>query len=419
MPDNDEERTVTPRLRFPEFRNTPGWQARKLGDFITERDERASSDIPLYSLTIESGVTAKTERYERSFLVADETDAYKVVRPNDFAFNPMNLRFGAIGRHSEQRPVALSKYYNIFNCDRTVDSVFCDIYFRSDVMVALYDRIATGSLIEKRRVHFDRFLRLDILFPSTVEQQKIADCLTSLDACVAAQGRKVKALKAHKKGLMQQLFTREGETLPRLRFPEFRDAPEWESQTLGNIVKISKGKGVAKADVVENGKTPCIRYAELYTCYGEIISDVRSRTDTHVNNLVLSEAGDVIIPASGETKEDIATCACVLDAGVALGSDLNVLRSDIDGCFLSYYLNGSKRAELAKVAQGDTVAHLYPSQISQLAINFPSDLPEQQRIADCLSALDARTTAEGEKLAGLKLHKKGLMQKLFPSPEGD
>lgn len=200
------EGETLPRLRFPEFRDADDWEERKLGGFITERSERASSEVPLYSLTIEAGVTAKTERYERSFLVSDETDAYKVVRPGDFAFNPMNLRFGAIGRHSGHLPVSLSKYYNIFSCDRSVDSSFCDIYFRSDVMVALYDRIATGSLIEKRPVHFDRFLKLDIPFPSRGEQQRIAACLSSLDARLAAEEGKLAALKTHRKGLMQQLF---------------------------------------------------------------------------------------------------------------------------------------------------------------------------------------------------------------------
>ena len=200
-----------PQLRFPKFRKAGEWELRRLSDFISERSEMASADIPLFSLTIDAGVTAKTERYERSFLVTDESDAYKVVLPNDFAFNPMNLRFGAIARHSGQHPVSLSKYYNIFRCDRSVDSHFCHVYFRSDPMVALYDRIATGSLIEKRRVHFDRFLKLDIRFPKLAEQQRIAACLSSLEEQIAAQSRKIESLKQHKKGLMQQLFPSAGE----------------------------------------------------------------------------------------------------------------------------------------------------------------------------------------------------------------
>jgi type I restriction enzyme, S subunit len=200
------EGETLPRLRFPEFRNGLGWDKRRLGDFIHERCEIAEGTVPLYSLTINEGVTAKTDRYERSFLVTNKEDAYKLVLPNDFAFNPMNLRFGAIGRHSGSEPVALSKYYNIFFCDESVDPRFCEIYFRSDGMVAYYDVMATGTLIEKRRVHFDRFLGFSIPFPQIEEQQRIADCLSALDARIVAEVDKLAALKTHKKGLMQQLF---------------------------------------------------------------------------------------------------------------------------------------------------------------------------------------------------------------------
>lgn len=200
------EEETRPRLRFPEFQNNGEWEMRELSDFITERSEYPKEKVPLFSLTIEDGVTPKTERYERSFLVNDETDAYKLVLPNDFAFNPMNLRFGAIGRHSGTEKVAVSKYYNIFSCDKTVDSRFCEMYFRSERMVAFYDDRAIGSLIEKRRVHFAAFLKFNIHFPQLPEQQRIAACLSSLDALITAEAQKLEALKTHKKALMQQLF---------------------------------------------------------------------------------------------------------------------------------------------------------------------------------------------------------------------
>ena len=131
----------------------------------------------------------------------------------------------------------------------------------------------------------------------------------------------------------------------------------------------------------------------------------------------MSRAGDVIVPASGETKEDIATSAVVLRAGVALGGDLNIIRLDADGRFFSYYLSGAKRRTLAKVAQGDTVVHLYPRQLEQLCVAIPVDKNEQQRVADCLSLLDTQITAESNQLAALKTHKQGLMQQLFAAPD--
>jgi len=273
-----------------------------------------------------------------------------------------------------------------------------------------------GSVFDS--INKDQIEKLRLSWPADrAEQQEIAECLTSLDELIAAQGRKVETLKAHKRGLMQQLFPREGETRPRLRFPEFRNAPEWELHRLGDIASISKGKGISKADIAVEGRTPCIRYGELYTLYGEVIEQPLSRTNLPVKELVLSQAGDVIVPASGETKEDIATSAAVLGAGVALGGDLNIIRLNADGRFFSYYLNGVKRRALAKVAQGDTVVHLYPRQLEQLDVVIPVDKREQDHIADCLSSLDTRITAESHQLAALKNQKQGLMQQLFPVPE--
>jgi len=199
--------------------------------------------------------------------------------------------------------------------------------------------------------------------------------------------------------------------LPKLRFPEFRDA-DWRHDHVGNLTSITKGKGISKADVEAGGSIPCIRYAELYTHYDEVIHEIVSRTNLPKEDLVLSQAGDVIIPASGETKADIAKAACVLAEGVALGSDLNVLRSELYGPFLSYLLNSPLRHHIARVAQGDTVAHLYPKQISQVRLAYPARL-EQQKIADCLNSLDDLIAAENQKLEALRQHKQGLMQQLF------
>jgi type I restriction enzyme S subunit len=199
---------------------------------------------------------------------------------------------------------------------------------------------------------------------------------------------------------------------PRLRFPEFRNAKAWEKSKLGSIATIFKGKGVAKSDVVAGGAHPCIRYGELYTRYGEVIETVASRTNAPLSDLFLSRRNDVIIPASGETKLDIAKASCVLQDDIALGSDLNVLRPADNGVFLSYLLNGSKRYEIARVAQGDSVVHLYPSQLEEIVISRP-DLVEQGKIADCLMSLDAAIAAQRRKAAALQDQKRGLTQQLF------
>ena len=204
----------------------------------------------------------------------------------------------------------------------------------------------------------------------------------------------------------------EPELKPGLRFPEFRDAVGWKQNRLSEIASFFKGKGISKSDISANGRRPCIRYGELYTRYGEVIDDVYSRTDVADTDLFFSKANDVVIPGSGETKLDIAKASCVIHDDVALGGDLNIIRTRHKGIFLSYYLN-VKRLDIAKIAQGDTVAHLYPSQLKKLAIAIPDEL-EQQKIADCLTSVDELIVAQARKVDALKIHKKGLMQQLFP-----
>ena len=201
--------------------------------------------------------------------------------------------------------------------------------------------------------------------------------------------------------------------VPKLRFFEFREGPMWPQHELGNIAVILKGKGIAKANLDSNGLQACIRYGELYTRYGETIREAISRTNTPASELFLSKPGDVIIPSSGETKVDIAKASCVLSGDIALGGDLNVIRSKLNGTFLSYYLNGPKRLDIARVAQGDAVVHLYPHQLEALHVAIP--LPaEQQKIADCLSSVDELIATQVRKVDELKAHKKGLMQQLLP-----
>lgn len=198
--------------------------------------------------------------------------------------------------------------------------------------------------------------------------------------------------------------------IPHLRFPEFKDS--WKNYKLIDIAKFSKGKGISKADIVENGETECIRYGELYTTYGETIKEVKSKTNINKDDLVFSEANDVIIPASGETQIDIATASCVLRSGIALGGDLNIIKTENNGVFLSYYLNNKKKLEIASLAQGVSVVHLYASQLALLNLNLPTR-SEQTKIASFIKAVDDRGLALKKKKELLELYKKGVTQKIF------
>ncbi len=197
---------------------------------------------------------------------------------------------------------------------------------------------------------------------------------------------------------------------PQLRFPEFNGI--WNPDKLGSVAIFSKGKGISKSDIADDGATECIRYGELYTTYSEVIDEVISKTNIDENELVLSDDNDVIIPASGETQIDIATASCVLKSGVALGGDLNIIKSEINGVFLSYYLNSARKHSIARLSQGISVVHLYAYQLASLNVNIPSP-EEQTKIANFLIAIDKRINLLQKKKNELEQFKKGLMQKLF------
>lgn len=198
--------------------------------------------------------------------------------------------------------------------------------------------------------------------------------------------------------------------VPELRFSGF--SGEWEEKKLGDLVNFYKGKGISKSDLSEQG-IPCILYGELYTTYGEVINNVKSKTELK-ENLFMSKINDVIIPSSGETAEDISCASVVLLDNIALGGDLNILRpsKNIDGCFLSYILNSSKKKDIARVSQGISVIHVYEKGLKQLDINFPS-LPEQQKIGNFFFTLDKRIELQQQKVENLEKEKKWIMQKIF------
>ncbi|WP_185263953.1 restriction endonuclease subunit S [Elizabethkingia anophelis] len=198
--------------------------------------------------------------------------------------------------------------------------------------------------------------------------------------------------------------------VPNLRFPEFTE--EWETKKLGEIATFSKGKGISKSDIEEDGIIECIRYGELYTHYREVINEIKSKTNVNPSTLVLSEKNDVIIPASGETTIDIATASCVLKSGIALGGDLNIIKTNNNGIFLSYYLNSKKKMEIANLSQGISVVHLYSSQLASLSLSLPK-LNEQNRISSFLALLDERIQTQNKIIEQLETLIKGLSEKLF------
>ena len=205
---------------------------------------------------------------------------------------------------------------------------------------------------------------------------------------------------------------------------EFKNLPSgWRVVRLGDVCDFYKGKGISKDDISENGIS-CIRYGELYTTYSERIDEIYSKTNLNPSELFLSKCNDIIIPCSGETAQDIAKASCVLLDGIALGGDLNVLRTRQNGIFLSYYLNVIAKKDIAKIAQGVSIVHLYASELKNLKIKIPP-LDEQEKIAEILSTWDEAINLTINLIESKKQFKKALMQNLltakirFPQFKGE
>ena len=195
-----------------------------------------------------------------------------------------------------------------------------------------------------------------------------------------------------------------------MRFTEF--SGEWKEELLDRIATLSKGIGIPKEQLSEDGD-PCILYGELYTKYkSEIIKQVESKTDIDGSKLKRSKANDVIIPCSGETAVDIATARCVPFDSILLGGDLNVISlHKYDGAFMSYQLNGKRKYDIARVAQGVSVVHLYGEHLKTIKTYNPT-LPEQQKIAILLSLLDERIATQNKIIDKLQSLIKGIAQNI-------
>ena len=196
-----------PEIRFKGF--TADWEQRKLGEILQERNTRTSDfeSNPLYSLTIESGVTPKTDRYERSSLVTKTEDLFKIVKPNEFVTNPMNLRFGALGYNRNAFTVSVSGYYDVFSIDDDKCSGFWNSYFKTLTAMNIFDNAATGSLIEKRRVKYSTLQQLAFYMPNDLsEKAEIGKYMDTFDNLITLHQRKVEKLKILKKSMLEKMF---------------------------------------------------------------------------------------------------------------------------------------------------------------------------------------------------------------------
>ena len=407
-----EEKKLVPKLRFPGF--TEPWEQRKLADILSRRKEnrRIDSAYPRLAFAAGQGVIPLSERRtnNRDQLISDEKNKkYLVTYYNDIVYNPANLKYGAIDRNKYGQGV-ISPIYVTFTsniCSGFVEHIVKSHAFKEKVL-----SFEEGTVTKRQAVNPDNLLKIDVVITSnSKEQEKISKLFELIDLFITLHQRKLEHLKLKKKSLLQKLFPKEGEVYPELRFPGFT-AP-WEQRKLGEMASFSKGNGYFKSDLKSTG-IPIILYGRLYTKYETVIEDIDTFADAK-EGAVYSLGGEVIVPASGETAEDISIASVVQNPGVLLGGDLNIIRpiENLLPAFLALSIsNGSSHREMSKRAQGKSVVHLHNEDLAQIDLKYPS-VEEQSKITACINWIDTLITLHQRKLEHLQLLKKALLQQLF------
>lgn len=396
-----------PKIRFKGFEGE--WKERKFGDFghvemckrIFKYQTSSQGEIPFYKI---GTFGFQPDAFISRSLYEDYRKKFSYPKKGDILISAA----GTIGRTIEYKGEEC--YYqdsNIvwLNHNEEIDNAY---------LKQLYSLVTWSSLegATIKRLYNSNILNTHFNLPSLPEQRALASYFTSLDAQIAASTSRLSSLKQIKAASLLNMFPQKGETVPRVRFKGFQG--EWKEVKLSSIAIFSKGQGYSKSDLRENGH-PIILYGRMYTKYQFAINEV----DTFSNlkgAYVLSEGNEIIMPASGETSEDIACASAVLAKGIILGGDLNIVRFDLKKYstpFLALTITYSKtHYDLSKCAQGKSVVHLHNEAISKTVVSIPS-LPEQRAIASYFTALDAQITLHRERLEKLKQIKAACLEKMF------
>jgi type I restriction enzyme S subunit len=415
-----KKKGAVPRLRFPEFRNAGPWEVKALAEVLEEHGEKSNGTEEVYSVSVHKGLVNQIEHLGRNF-AAQNTDHYNRVFPGDIVYTKSptgDFPYGIIKQNKSGQTVIVSPLYGVFRPQNYAIGVLLDAFFESPSCAKIFlEPLVQKGAKNTINISNSRFLSGTLpLTQEPREQQKIADCLSSLDEVIELEAKRLDALKAHKKGLMQQLFPREGETTPRLRFPEFRNAGPWEVKRLGDVVSITGGGTPSRSRKdFWNGNIPWVSSSDVSDESIHELKITRWITSEAVSNSatkIVPENSILLVSRVGVGKVAISRTPVCTNQDF---TNLTPIKDDV--LFLGYYLSAWANV-LKSFGQGMAILGFTKQDIENLAIPLPdANSGEQQKIADCLSSLDKLIELETKKLEALKEYKKGLMQQLFPTME--
>ena len=430
----DKPTPVVPNLRFPEFRSAGDWHFQPLSDIAEPISERVGTSkcVPM-SVTTGVGLLSQEEKFGRT-IAGNSYKNYIRLQTNDFAYNKSATKEfpqGYIARYSGTRDAAVPN--SIFTCFRPDAAAVIPEYLDHLLHGNHHGRWLRKYITVGARAHGalsvsdDALMSMPIPLPpvavSRPEQQKIADCLGSLDDLIAAEGRKLEALLQHKQGLMQQLFPQPGEPRPRLRFPEFEDAPDWEEVTLGTLLDRPPDYGVNAAAVPFSESLPTyIRITDINDD-GQFASRARVSVDIDATDEQYLEDGDIVLARTGASvgksyryrEED----GRLVYAGFLIRVRPNPER--LLSQFVAAYLSTWSYWDWVRLtSERSGQPGINATEYASIPLPLPPDrrtLAEQQKIADCLTSIDDQLNAQARKVDTLKQYKQGLLQQLFPPLE--
>lgn len=418
----NKKQALVPEMRFPGFRGD--WSYDTLAKVLREHKRKNGEGCTVFSVSLEKGLVNQVEHMGRTFSAKD-TSNYNKVSPFDIVYTKSPLRdypYGIVKQSKLNKDVAVSPLYGVFSPRNKHIGVLVEAYFDSPYRSKRF----IGPLAQKGAKNTINITNQGFLAgrlavpPSEEEQQKIADCLDSLDDLIGAHSAKLDALQDHKKGLLQQLFPAEGKTVPVLRFPEFESGEEWKQSPFGALVKKSF-YGTSKSTSAA-GMYPVLRMGNMVDGRVDFRKLVYIDLDEKEFKRMSLERGDILLNRTNSAElvgkisifEGLDKC---LSASYIVAFRLKT--QIINPHFCNYLLNTPENQARIRALATRSISqcNINPSAFKkELTIRIPHSA-EQRRIADCLGALDALIAAQSEQLATLKEHKKGLMQKLFPNPE--
>ena len=415
----------TPNIRFKGF--TDDWEQRKLGDVFEQTANIVNPNeekIELWSLTVEDGLTSKTERYNREFLVKKDNN-FKEVRPGDIVYNPMNMTLGAVGYNGISKSVAVSGYYTTMIANEGYDSYYINTWLKGPQAISLYKIFATGSLIEKQRVQFSTLSIIPATFPNYEEQQKIGQYFSNLDHIITLHQRKCDETKKLKKFMLQKMFPKKDEKKPEIRFAGFTD--DWEQRKLGDVLVSLQNNTLSRADLSnESGVAKNVHYGDVLIKFGEVLDVGKEQLPMITDERVLSkykasflQNGDVIV---ADTAEDSTVGKCSEIAGLNGDIVLSGLHTipyrpveKFATGYLGYYLNsGAYHNQLIPLMQGIKVTSVSKSAMQDTDIVYPKSVKEQAMIGNCFQSLDHLITLHQRKCDEIKEIKKFMLKNMFP-----